>query len=193
MSRYYVLRMLGVKRLDIELYFCVLVASTSKQLTRDKIDAFLERLEGIPGLDYEVEGIVDRINSLQRRFRHAHEETLREWELTWGEWKVLASLRHGESSSPGELCEELELSSGAMTNRLDHLEEAGLVRRVPDPNDRRGVKIELTDTGRSVWTESTSAQAQKEIVVASALTKREQKELNSLLRKLMLAFERDRA
>ena len=63
---------------------------------------------------------------------------------------------------------------------------------MPDPNDRRGVKIELTDDGRRVWTESTSAQAQKEILVASALTKREQKELNALLRKLMLAFERDR-
>jgi DNA-binding MarR family transcriptional regulator len=165
------------------------VAPTTKELQRDKIDAFLERLEGIPGLDYEVEGIVDRINSLQRRFRHAHEETLRAWELTWGEWKVLGSLRHGESNSPGELCDALELSSGAMTNRLDRLEEAGLVRRVPDPNDRRGVKIELTDAGRRVWTESTSAQAQKEIFVASALTKREQKELNALLRKLMLAFE----
>jgi len=166
------------------------VAPTAKVLERDKIDAFLERLEGIPGLDYEVEGIVDRINSLQRRFRQAHEETLRAWELTWGEWKVLGSLRLGETSSPGELCAALELSSGAMTNRLDRLEEAGLIRRVPDPADRRGVKLELTDAGKRVWTESTSAQAQKEILVASALTKREQKELNSLLRKLMLAFER---
>jgi DNA-binding MarR family transcriptional regulator len=168
------------------------VAPVSKELQRDKIDAFLERLEGIPGLDYDVEGIVDRINSLQRRFRQAHEETLREWDLAWGEWKVLGSLRYGESSSPGELCEALELSSGAMTNRLDRLEEAGLVRRVPDPDDRRGVKIELTDAGERVWIESTSAQAQKEILVASTLTKREQAQLNSLLRKLMLAFERRR-
>jgi DNA-binding MarR family transcriptional regulator len=169
------------------------VNPTTKAPARDKIDAFLERLEGIPGLDHEVEGIVDRINSLQRRFRQAHEETLRDWELTWGEWKVLGSLRHGESSSPGELCDALELSSGAMTNRLDRLEEAGLVRRAPDPDDRRGVKLELTEAGERVWTESTSAQAQKEIVVASALTKREQVQLNSLLRKLMLAFERERA
>ena|SRR5438132_5334292 len=161
----------------------------AKELQRDKIDAFLDRLEGIPGLDYEVEGIVDRINSLQRRFRHAHEETLRAWDLTWGEWKVLGSLRHGTCDSPGGLCSELELSSGAMTNRLDKLEQAGLVRRVPDPQDRRGVKLELTEAGERVWTESTSAQAQKEILVASALTKREQTQLNALLRKLMLEFE----
>jgi DNA-binding MarR family transcriptional regulator len=162
----------------------------TKQLQRDKIDAFLDDLEGIPGLDYEVEGIVDRINSLQRRFRVAHEETLRAWSLTWGEWKVLTSLHHGRTHSPSELCDELELSSGAMTNRLDRLEEARLIRRVPDPHDRRGVKLELTDDGERVWTESTSAQARKEALVASALTKREQTQLNSLLRKLMLEFER---
>ena len=165
------------------------MSPATKVAQRDKIDVFLERLAGFPGLDYEVEGIVDRINSLQRRFRQAHEETLRAWELTWGEWKVLTSLRHGETNSPSELCDELELSSGAMTNRLDRLEEAGLVRRGPDPEDRRGVKVELTEAGKRVWTESASAQAQKEILVASALTKREQQQLNALLRKLMLEFE----
>jgi len=166
------------------------VNPATKQLQRDRIDAFLDRLDGIPGLDYEVEGIVDRINSLRNRFRHALEETLSQHELTWGEWKVLGSLILGECDSPGELSSGLEVSTGAMTNRLDRLEEAGLIRRVRDPEDRRGVKIELTDAGKRVWTESTSAQARKEALVASALTKREQTQLNSLLRKLMLEFER---
>jgi DNA-binding MarR family transcriptional regulator len=165
------------------------VSAATKQLGRDKIDRFLERLEGIPGLDYEVEGIVDRINSLQKRFRHALEETLKEYDLTWGEWKVLGSLVLGESESPGELSNSLEVSTGAMTNRLDRLEEAGLIRRVSDPHDRRGVKLELTEAGSRAWTDSTSAQARKEALVASALTKREQVQLNTLLRKLMLEFE----
>src|SRR5262249_40509108 len=121
------------------------VTPATKQLQRDKVDRFLERLEAIPGPDPETEGTVDRINSLQRRFRHMHEDTLRAWNLTWGEWKVLGTLRNGECDCPSDLCEALELSSGAMTNRLDKLEAAGLVRRVPDPDDRRGVNIELTD------------------------------------------------
>jgi len=166
------------------------VSPATRQLQRDRIDAFLDRLGGIPGLDHEVEGIVDRINSLRNRFRHALEETLSQHELTWGEWKVLGSLILGECDSPGELSSGLEVSTGAMTNRLDRLEEAGLIRRVRDPDDRRGVKIELTDAGKRVWAESTSAQARKEALVASALTKREQTQLNSLLRKLMLEFER---
>src|SRR5262249_32728806 len=74
--------------------------------------------------------------------------------------------------------------------RLDRLEEAGLIRRVPDPHDRRAVKLELTADGERVWTESASAQARKEALVASALTPREQTQLDSLLRKLMLEFER---
>ena len=103
---------------------------------------------------------------------------------------MLGSLILGECDSPGELSSRLEVSTGAMTNRLDRLEEAGLIRRVRDPDDRRGVKIELTDAGKRVWTDSTSAQARKEALVASALTKREQTQLNSLLRKLMLELER---
>ena len=75
-------------------------------------------------------------------------------------------LGEGDCSSPGELSTELELSSGAMTNRLDRLEQDGLIRRVRDPDDRRGVKIELTDAGRRAWTDSTSAQARKEALVA---------------------------
>src|SRR5262249_3865285 len=111
---------------------------------RDSVDRFLQRLEGIPGLDYEVEAIVERINKLQRRIRRDHDETLAEHGLTYGEWSVLGSLIHGECESPGDLSHELEVSTGAMTNRLDRLEEAGLIRRERDPHDRRGVKIDLT-------------------------------------------------
>lgn len=166
------------------------MAPTTKAPQRDHIDHFLDRLEGIPGLDYDVEGIVDRINSLRNRFRKALEDTLGEHGLTWGEWKVLGSLiLEGHSCSPGELSSELEVSSGAMTNRLDRLEADGLIRRVPDPTDRRGLQIELTGAGRKAWVDSTGAQARKEALVASALSKQEQQQLNKLLRKLMLAFE----
>jgi DNA-binding MarR family transcriptional regulator len=161
-------------------------------MDRDRVDRFLEQLEGIPNLDYEVEGIVDRISSLDKRLRRSFEETLAEHGLTRPEWQVLRSLhQHGvEACSPGDLCTELELSSGAMTNRLDRLERAGLIRRRPDPHDRRGVKIELTDAGARAWVESTSAGAVKEAHIAGALTKREQVQLNALLRKLMLEFDR---
>jgi DNA-binding MarR family transcriptional regulator len=77
-----------------------------------------------------------------------------------------------------------------MTNRLDRLEKAGLVKRLPDPDDRRGVLVELTDAGQKKWRDSAGAGAAREALIASALNEREKKELNALLRRLMLEFER---
>ena len=78
-----------------------------------------------------------------------------------------------------------------MTNRLDRLEEAGLIRRMPNADDRRGIVVELTDEGHRVWHESVDVQAEKEsLIAAAALDPRERDELNNYLRRLMLAFER---
>ena len=161
---------------------------------RDHIDRFLDSIrERLPMLDPEVEGIVDRIGGLNRRFHRALDETLAEFELDYAEWKLLGLLsREGEvyRSSPGRLARLMELSSGAMTNRLDRLEDAGLVRRLPDPDDRRGILVELTSKGKHVYEEAIGVQGRKEAFFASVLSKTEQKQLNALLRKIMIEFER---
>jgi DNA-binding MarR family transcriptional regulator len=76
-----------------------------------------------------------------------------------------------------------------MTNRLDRMEERQLVRRLPDPDDRRGVLVELTDEGAALWEQTVAVQAEKEAVVGAALDPGEQTVLNELLRKLLHAFE----
>ncbi len=168
------------------------VAKTSER-KKDHVDRFLESIrDELPNLDLTVEGIVDRINGLSRRIKRMMEETLTERALTWGEWKVLGLLRRSGDSyrrSPGFLAVHAELSSGAMTNRLDRLEAAGLVRRLPDPDDRRGVLVELTEKGIQAYDDSTAAQAAKEALIASALTDKEKEALNDLLRRLMLVAE----
>jgi DNA-binding MarR family transcriptional regulator len=160
---------------------------------QDHIDRFLARLDAaaIP-LDLEVEGIVDRIGGINRRIKNALRETLVPYGITAEDWSVLSTLRlrkEGKTSSPGALARDLELSSGAMTSRLDRLEELGYIRRLPDPGDRRGVVVELTDEGRSAWDAAAEVQGRKEAFFASALTGDEQRKLNGLLRKLMLALE----
>jgi DNA-binding MarR family transcriptional regulator len=165
-----------------------------EQQERDHIDRFLASIrERLPMLDPEVEGIVDRIQGLNRRFHRALDETLAEFKLDYAEWKLLGLLyREAEvyRSSPGRLARLMELSSGAITNRLDRLEEAGFLRRLPDPDDRRGILVELTADGKRVYEETVGVQGRKEAFFASALSKGEQKQLNGLLRKLMLEFER---
>ena len=142
---------------------------------RDHVDGRLDELgDDLPDLDLDVEGIVERIQGLEKRFRQAMEETLEDHELSYGEWKLLCKLHcaPGHTSTPGELSAELELSSGAMTNRIDRLEEDGLVERHRDPDDRRGVRVALTTPAPQAWVESTNTQAIKEKLIAAALTKR---------------------
>ena len=161
---------------------------------QDHVDAFLSRI-GLtyPGLDLEVEGIVDRIGGINRRIHRTLDETLVEFGLDMGDYKVLnhlSQLGPPHRSTPGRLAKRMDLSSGTMTSRLDRMEEADLIRRLPDPDDRRSVVVETTDHGRETILRAIGVQAEKEALFAAALTPGEKKQLNGLLRKLMLEFER---
>jgi DNA-binding MarR family transcriptional regulator len=167
----------------------------AKKVEKDHVDEWLERawLEDIPNLDLEVEGIVDRMSGLNRRFKRSLNEVIAEHGLTVEDWHVLGALSQAGppfKRSAGELAKRAELSSGAMTNRLDRLEKAGLVERLPDPDDRRGVLVGLTEAGQKKWRDSAGAEAAFEALIGAALTKREKEQLNSLLRRLMLEFEK---
>jgi DNA-binding MarR family transcriptional regulator len=145
----------------------------------------------LPSLDLATEGIVERIEKIAQRFHRAMEETLTSHNLDRGEWRLLGALRRSGPPyrrSPGQLAEEMGLSSGAMTNRLDRMEEAGLIRRLRNPADRRALEVELTDAGWQAWQDSTDAQARKEALIAAALTVEEKEQLNRLLRRLLMAF-----
>ncbi len=153
-----------------------------------KLDVFTREF---PDLDRETEGIVDRVLALHRLIRRAHDATLEEVGATFEEWQVLCALRYVGApyrESPGRLAEQLGLSSGAMTARLTKMEARGLLARLPDPDDRRGVQVELTAEGRSLWERCVGVQAEKEELVAGALTATEKSELNDLLRRLLHAF-----
>jgi DNA-binding MarR family transcriptional regulator len=159
----------------------------------DEIDRMIQSWEPeIPGVDVEVEAAVQRINWIFRRIRRRMDETLAEHDLSYEEWSLLGHLKRPGppyASTPGKLAQMQGLSSGAMTNRLDRLEEAGLIRRRPDANDRRSLQVELTDKGQKVWLDTVHAQAAKEAAIGAALDKRELTQLNDLLRKVLSEFE----
>jgi DNA-binding MarR family transcriptional regulator len=161
---------------------------------RDHVDRFLDEIKGeLPReLDLAVEGIVDRVWGINSRIRRMLDETLADYDLTASDWKVLCSLRwkgKPHRRSAGELARITDLSSGTMTTRLDGLEQAGLVRRVPDPDDRRGVLVELTKKGLNVHREAVGVQVEKEAVLAQALSAAEKEQLNDLLRRVLLVLE----
>ncbi len=168
-------------------------ATATRVVAEDHVDRMLLVWKReLPDLDLATEGIVERIQKLQRYLDRAMNETLADFQLDRGEWWLLGALRRSGPpyrKSPGKLAEDIGLSSGAMTNRLDRLEDAGLIRRLPDPDDRRALQVELTDAGWQAWQDSVGAQARKEALVASALEPEEKELLNALLRRLMLEFE----
>ena len=161
---------------------------------KDSIDRFLERaLDWFPMLDREVEAAVDRMEKLTKKIDRLTEQTVGRFGLNTGEFKLLLKLRQtpGERASAGRLASSLSLSSGAMTNRIDRLEEAGFVGRERDPQDRRSVVVVLTQEGRDILDKAVDAQADEERSILSALTPAEQRQLNSLLRTVLLSIEGD--
>lgn len=158
----------------------------------DAIDASLAAwVREIPDLDPLVEGIVERIQHLGKALDRSMEETLVEHGLDHRSYHLLGKLRRigaPYQRTPGQLAADLNLSSGAMTNRLDRMERAGLIRRLPDPADRRGILIEPTELGVAMWDRTSGTQAQREAMFASVLDPAEREELHRLLRRLMRAF-----
>ena len=145
----------------------------------------------IPDLDPVTEGIVERIHILAHDFNVSSDQTLAEFDLDRRSFKLLSRLRSfgpPYQRSAGMLANDMQLSSGAMTNRLDRMEAAGLIRRLPDPNDRRGTLVEPTEAGHAAWDQAVGTQARREAMIAAVLTDTEREQLHRLLRHLMRAF-----
>lgn len=166
--------------------------TAKRQDEHDKLDDWLDIwAREIPNLDRTTEGIVERIGNLAKDLDRSMEETLATFGLDRRSFHLLGRLRsYGPpyQRSPGQLADDMRLSSGAMTNRLDRLEQAGFIRRLPDPNDRRAQLIEPTAAGHKAWDSTVGTQADRERRIASVLTGTEREQLHRLLRKLMAAF-----
>jgi DNA-binding MarR family transcriptional regulator len=112
----------------------------------------------------------------------------REYGLGQGEGDVLFTLRRAGPPfrlSPSSLAESLLVTSGTMTNRLDRLERRGLIRRQPNPEDRRGLDVELTAKARHLVDEAVTEHVANEESMLSGLSGRERTQLQRLLRKLL--------
>ena len=164
-------------------------------MTKDAIDDILTQWsEERPELDTASLGIVIRVMSLSRAFTRQAAEALQPLGLELFEYDVLSALRRqGEpySLTATQLAKATGLSSGAMTNRVDRLEDRALVRRRSAPNDRRGVIVTLTRSGRNTIEEAIQLRLDAADVSLRSLSGREKQLLTSALRKLKLADDGD--
>ena len=136
--------------------------------------------------------MLSRITRLARRLDLARGAAFARQQLESWEFDVLSALRRAgrpHQLSPGQLVTETLVTSGTMTNRVDRLEQRGLVRRSPDPGDRRGVKVRLTKAGRETVDAALSDLLAHERDLLGELTDEERATLAAMLRRLNAPLE----
>ncbi|GAA2525265.1 MarR family transcriptional regulator [Streptomyces fimbriatus] len=168
--------------------------SARPEQRRDPVDAIVEQWAAVrPDLDTAAMEVFGRIYRLSRAMGDRMDKAYAAYGISRGEFDVLATLRRsGEpyTLSPRQLSATLMLTTGGMTGRLDKLERAGLLRRSPDPHDRRGLQVTLTERGLRLADEAVGAGLALQTEALSALDGERAEQLADLLRELLLATER---
>ena len=157
-------------------------------MNKDWTDHARDRWSAISSeLEAEPSQVIERIGRIALQLGRWQDELFGRYGLNRGEVGVLYALRGVRSPhrlSPKQLSKTLMLTSAGVTNRLDGLERRGLVVRRPDPEDRRGVVVELTEAGSQLAEQAVGAAAESQGTLLSALTVQEVKTLGRLLRKM---------
>jgi DNA-binding MarR family transcriptional regulator len=160
----------------------------------DSVDRHIARWRGKAPFDDRVEGIITRIQFLDRHIGQAKDRALAEIGLQEFEFVTLHRLASRGApwrATPSELATELMLSPAGMTGRLDTLEQAGLIRRLRSTADRRRVDVELTEHGHSRWEAAMRLRGEAEESMLIGLGGADQDTLNALLKRMLVRAEQD--
>jgi|SRR5690554_1952188 len=142
----------------------------------------------MPDLDLLPMEVVGYLKATQQFSQERLQTFFKEYGLQAGEFDVLATLRRSGVPyrlGPTQLFETLMISSGGMTSRLDRLERAGLIARSPNPEDRRGTLVSLTEEGLALMERMIPRHMENEARMLAALSRAEQQALSKLLSKLL--------
>jgi DNA-binding MarR family transcriptional regulator len=141
-----------------------------------------------PDVEVGPMGVIGRITRLSRLLDRELKEFFAGHGLERWEFDVLATLRRSGPPyelTAGALNRAAMVTSGAITNRIDRLAARGLVERVHDEEDRRSVRVRLTDQGRTMVDEMVGPHVANEARLLAALTSEERDRLAGLLRGLL--------
>jgi DNA-binding MarR family transcriptional regulator len=160
---------------------------------RDHMDWVIEGWHReLPDLDVAPTAVINRLERLQTYLRSEVAAFFAQFGLTAPSFAVIATLRRvGKpyQRSQRALMDALQLTGGTVSVRIDRLERDGLVERLPDPHDQRGVLVRLTAAGEQLFDQVAPLHLANEDRLLSALTMQQREHLASLLRILLLSFE----
>ena len=160
---------------------------------RDEVDDLVAAWQAErPGLDVQPLQVLSRVSRLARHLDRARRSAFAGHGLEPWEFDVLAALRREGPPyelSPGALLRTTLVTSGTMTNRVDRLEQAGLVRRRPDPHDKRGVLVTLTEAGQTRVDAALASLLEAEQALLAGLPEDSRRTLAGLLRVLLAPLD----
>src|SRR6476660_5556586 len=96
-------------------------------------------------------GVIRLINRVRIELIDAMDRELAQFDITAPQLIVLASVANREADSASQLCKSISYDPGAMTRMIDRLEQKGLIRRSPNPGDRRATNLDLTSAGKALY------------------------------------------
>jgi len=145
----------------------------------------------LPDVDVSPLEVLSRVARLARHLDRQRSLVFARHDLETWMFDVLSALRRaeGQQLSPGQLLAQTLVTSGTMTNRIDRLEERGLVRRRPDPSDARSVRVQLTAAGRRRVDGALEDLAAREDAILGTLDASERATLAALLRRVVAPFD----
>jgi DNA-binding MarR family transcriptional regulator len=162
-------------------------------LLRDEVDELVAAWRAQrPDLDVEPMQVLSRISRLARHLDIARRGAFADHGLETWEFDVLSALRRQGPPfqlTPGALLRATLVTSGTMTNRVDRLAAAGLVRREPDPRDKRGVLVTLTEQGMERADAALADLLRRERALLAGLGHDERQHLADLMRILLAPFD----
>ncbi|MFB9885218.1 MarR family winged helix-turn-helix transcriptional regulator [Balneatrix alpica] len=166
-------------------------------MPQDHIDTMLAQWRcQRPELDPTPIELIARVARIYIHLDKALRDLHASFQLGVGEFDVLATLRRSGAPfqlTPTALFKSALLTSGAMTNRLDRLEKAGLIARSPDPADRRSTLVSLTEAGLERIDRAIEAHLELEQQLQAHFAPAERDQLAALLRTWVCALEPEQA
>lgn len=166
---------------------------TSTCHVKDHVDWVIEGWgKERPDLDVTPIAVINRLERLQTYLRSEVATVFERFHLTGASFAVIATLRRaGEpyQLSQRALADALQLTGGTVSVRIDRLERDGIVERVPDSHDQRGVLVRLTEMGERLFDQVAPLHLANEDRLLSALNTQQREQLAALLRILLLSFD----
>jgi len=160
---------------------------------QDEVDRLIAGWHrALPDVDVSPLEVLSRVTRLARHLERQRSAVFAQHDLETWTFDVLSALRRSDPPhhlSPGQLMAQTLVTSGTMTNRLDHLEARGLVRRRPDPRDARSVRVQLTAAGKRRVDLALRDLVTREHALLGSLDGNERTALADLLRRIVAPFD----